>query len=59
VNNCNVAAGRSVYTPLLDERGGFRSDLTIMRLADDAFRVVTGAFDGPRDAHWFRTHLPR
>ena len=29
-----------------------------MRLADDAFRVVTGAFDGPRDEHWFRTHLP-
>ena len=58
VNNCNVAVGRSVYTPLLDARGGFRSDLTIMRLADDAFRVVTGAFDGPRDAHWFRTHLP-
>ena len=29
-----------------------------MRVADDAFRVVTGAFDGPRDEHWFRTHLP-
>jgi heterotetrameric sarcosine oxidase gamma subunit len=29
-----------------------------MRLADDEFRVVTGAFDGPRDAHWFRAHLP-
>ena len=58
VNNCNVAVGRSVYTPLLDARGGFRSDLTIMRIADDAFRVVTGAFDGPRDAHWFRAHLP-
>jgi glycine cleavage system aminomethyltransferase T len=58
VNNCDVKVGRSVYTPLLDARGGFRSDLTIMRLADDAFRVVTGAFDGPRDAHWFRAHLP-
>ena len=22
------------------------------------FRVVTGAFDGPRDEHWFRKHLP-
>jgi glycine cleavage system aminomethyltransferase T len=29
-----------------------------MRVAEDAFRVVTGAFDGPRDAHWFRAHLP-
>jgi len=58
VNNCDVAVGRSVYTPLLDARGGFRSDLTMIRVADDAFRVVTGAFDGPRDEHWFRTHLP-
>ena len=57
VNNCDVAVGRSVYTPLLDARGGFRSDLTIMRLGPNEFRVVTGAFDGPRDEHWFRTHL--
>ena len=48
VNNCNVAVGRSVYTPLLDPLGGFRTDLTIMRLADDAFRVVTGAFASTR-----------
>ena len=47
VNNCDVAVGRSVYTPLLDPQGGFRSDLTMMRARDDEFRVVTGAFDGP------------
>jgi glycine cleavage system aminomethyltransferase T/glycine/D-amino acid oxidase-like deaminating enzyme len=58
VNQCDVAVGRSVYTPLLDPHGGFRTDLTMMRLADDTFRVVTGAFDGPRDEHWFRSHLP-
>ncbi len=58
VNGCDVAVGRSVYTPLLDPKGGFRSDLTIMRLDEDRFRVVTGAFDGPRDELWFRRHLP-
>ena len=58
VNTCNVAVGRSVYTPLLDYHGGFRSDLTIMRLGETQFRVVTGAFDGPRDEQWFRKHLP-
>ncbi len=58
VNNCDVTVGRSVYTPLLDENGGFRSDLTVMRLDEDRFRVVTGAFDGPRDEFWFRRHLP-
>ena len=58
VNNCDVAVGRSIYTPMLDYHGGFRTDLTIMRLADTRFRVVTGAFDGPRDEFWLRKHLP-
>ncbi len=58
VNNVDVAVGRSVYTPLLDMHGGFRSDLTMLRLGDDTFRVMTGAFDGPRDEFWFRKHLP-
>jgi glycine cleavage system aminomethyltransferase T/glycine/D-amino acid oxidase-like deaminating enzyme len=58
VSNLDVAVGRSVYTPLLTPHGGFRADLTVQRLGDDHFRVVTGAFDGARDAHWFRRHLP-
>jgi glycine cleavage system aminomethyltransferase T/glycine/D-amino acid oxidase-like deaminating enzyme len=58
VNTCDVAVGRSIYTPLLDVKGGFRSDLTVMRIGEERFRIVTGAFDGPRDEHWFRRHLP-
>ena len=58
LNNVDVQIGRSVYTPLLTESGGFKADLTILRLADEHFRVITGAFDGPRDKHWFRRHLP-
>lgn len=58
VNQCDVAVGKSVYTPLLDVNGGFRTDLTMMRLGKDHFRVITGAFDGPRDKYWFRKHLP-
>ena len=58
VNSVDVAVGRSVYTPVLDVNGGFRSDLTIMRTGEQSFRVVTGAFDGPRDEFWFRSHLP-
>jgi glycine cleavage system aminomethyltransferase T len=42
----------------LNSSGGFRSDLTILRLADDRFRVITGAFDGGRDEYWFRHNLP-
>jgi glycine cleavage system aminomethyltransferase T/glycine/D-amino acid oxidase-like deaminating enzyme len=58
VNNVDVPVGRSVYTPLLTPQGGFRGDLTIMRLGDEHFRVITGAFDGGRDHYWFNRHLP-
>ena len=58
VNECDRPVGSSIYTPLLTPDGGFRADLTIQRLAPDRFRVVTGVFDGARDAFWFRKHLP-
>lgn len=58
VNKCDVAVGRAVYTPLLTPEGGFKADLTVMRLGDEHFRVITGGFDGPRDEQWFRKHLP-
>jgi glycine cleavage system aminomethyltransferase T/glycine/D-amino acid oxidase-like deaminating enzyme len=58
VNSVDVAVGRSVYTPLLTPDGGFRADLTILRLGEQHFRIVTGAFDGGRDSCWFRRHLP-
>ena len=36
----DVAVGRVVYTPILGVNGGFKSDLTIMRLGQNHFRVV-------------------
>ena len=54
----NVANGRVVYTPVLAAGGGFKSDLTIMRMDDDRFRVVTGGAHGMADMKWFRDHCP-
>jgi glycine cleavage system aminomethyltransferase T/glycine/D-amino acid oxidase-like deaminating enzyme len=54
----DVAPGRVVYTSLLDERGGFKADLTIMRLGRERFRVVTGGTTGMADLAWFAEHLP-
>jgi glycine cleavage system aminomethyltransferase T/glycine/D-amino acid oxidase-like deaminating enzyme len=54
----NVNVGRVVYTPVLTPSGGFRADLTIMRLDDEHFRVVTGGLHGMADLKWFRDHLP-
>ncbi len=58
VAQLDVSVGRVVYTSLLDERGGFKSDLTIMRLGHDHFRIVTGAHTGMTEKKWFVDHLP-
>jgi len=57
-NDVAVAPGRVVYTAMLNIRGGFESDLTVTRLAADAFLVVTGSAQTTRDAHWIRSHIP-
>jgi glycine cleavage system aminomethyltransferase T/glycine/D-amino acid oxidase-like deaminating enzyme len=54
----DVAVGRVVYTPLLTPSGGFKQDLTIMRLGQERFRVVTGGAYGMSDLKWFKDHLP-
>jgi glycine cleavage system aminomethyltransferase T/glycine/D-amino acid oxidase-like deaminating enzyme len=58
VAQLDVPVGRTVYTPFLNEAGRFVADLTIMRLGDSSFRVVTGAADGGRDAKWISDRLP-
>jgi glycine cleavage system aminomethyltransferase T/glycine/D-amino acid oxidase-like deaminating enzyme len=54
----DVPVGRVVYTPLLTPSGGFKQDLTIMRLSDDVFRFVTGGAYGMSDRKWVADHLP-
>ena len=58
VRQMDVAVGRVVYTPILSPGGGFKADLTIMRLGEDLFRVVTGGAHGAADRKWFTDHLP-
>jgi glycine cleavage system aminomethyltransferase T len=54
----DVGVGRVVYTPVLSPGGGFRSDLTIMRLGDEEFRIVTGGAHGMADRKLFCDQLP-
>jgi glycine cleavage system aminomethyltransferase T len=58
VGELDVPAGRVVYTPVLNGAGGIKADLTIMRLRDNHFRVVTGGASGMSDKKWFADHLP-
>jgi len=54
----DVAVGRSVYTGMLNARGGYESDVTVMRLATDRFLVVTGTTQPVRDADWIVRNTP-
>ena len=58
VRQMDVPVGRVVYTPVLAANGGFVSDLTIMRLGWDHFRVVTGGAHGMVDLKWFKDLCP-
>jgi glycine cleavage system aminomethyltransferase T/glycine/D-amino acid oxidase-like deaminating enzyme len=53
-----VADGKVVYTPVLSPSGTFKSDLTVMKLGDERFRVVTGGAHGMADLKWYADHLP-
>ncbi|HSC64903.1 MAG TPA: FAD-dependent oxidoreductase [Caldimonas sp.] len=55
-NEMDVAPGRMVYTPMLNERGGFESDVTVTRLGVDRFLIVTGSAQTPRDLDWISRH---
>lgn len=52
-----VEPGRVVYTQWLNERGGVEADLTITRLDEESFMVVTGVATQQKDFHWLRRHL--
>jgi glycine cleavage system aminomethyltransferase T/glycine/D-amino acid oxidase-like deaminating enzyme len=55
-NDVDVAPGRMVYTGVLNRRGGFESDLTVMRLDAQRFLVITGSAQPQRDADWLQRH---
>jgi glycine cleavage system aminomethyltransferase T len=51
-NRIDRPVGSVVYTQLLSARGGILADVTVTRLAEDRFRVVTGAGAVDSDLHW-------
>ena len=50
--------GHLTYTQLCNERGGIEADVTIARLGEDHFYIVTGSAFTGHDLHWIHTHLP-
>ena len=48
----DTPSGKGIYTHFLDHTGGVRADLTVIRMADDHFRVMDGGDSGARDLVW-------
>jgi glycine cleavage system T protein len=57
-NDVAVAPGRIIYTQWLNERGGIEADVTVTRLTEASFLVVTGSATVRRDMAWLVRHIP-
>ncbi len=56
--NVDVAVGQTVYTGMFNERGTFESDLTLVRLREDEYYIVSSTAQAVRDFDWINRHLP-
>jgi 4-methylaminobutanoate oxidase (formaldehyde-forming) len=60
-NGMAMAVNQMVYTPLLNARGGFESDLTVIRQSPDRmgerYLLVTGSAQAVRDFDWISRHI--
>ena len=56
-NKVDRAPGKLTYTQILNSRGGIECDLTVARLADDHFYIVTGTGFRTHDFAWITDHI--
>jgi len=57
-NNIDVAIGGVVYTQMLNRHGGIESDLTVTRIDEDEFYLVTGTGFATHDFDWIKRNIP-
>ncbi len=55
-NNVSVPVGRMVYTQWLNERGGIEADVTVTRLAQERYLIVSSVACQNRDMDWLQRH---
>ncbi len=56
-SDLDVPVGKVVYTQWLNDNGKIEADLTVTRLGDEQFRIVTSAATSRRDYHWLTGHV--
>lgn len=59
VSNMDKPVGAVIYTQLCNSGGGIEADVTITRLGENHFYIITGAGFGVHDSDWIRRNLPR
>ena len=57
-NDVDVAPGKLIYTQWLNDKGGIEADLTVTRLSQTAYLIVTGAETETKDFNWLSRHIP-
>lgn len=55
--NIDTSANRIVYTHWLNERGCIEADLTVTRLSETEYLVISGAATTHKDLHWLKSHI--
>ena len=56
--NVDIPTGRMVYTHWLNARGGIEAELTVTRLEENRFLVVSGAAVTHKDLDWLARNIP-
>ncbi len=57
-NDVSGPIGKVTYTQMLNQRGGIECDLTVTRLAEDVWYIVTGTGFATHDFHWISANIP-
>ncbi len=55
--NIEKPVGSLTYTQMLNDRGGIEADVTVARVAEDAFYITTGTGFATHDFHWISRNL--
>lgn len=57
-NDIDAPIGKVVYTQMLNERGGIEADITVTRLKEDKFFIVTAGATALRDFDYIQRAIP-
>jgi 4-methylaminobutanoate oxidase (formaldehyde-forming) len=57
-NEIDQPVGTVIYTQCLNKRGGIECDVTVTRLAEDRFFIITGTAFGQHDMSWLSLNMP-